>query len=294
MRLPRNIRDSQTLRRWRSFIRPGVAVLGYHRVHAGAADPLGLSVAPARFAEHLQVIVRMLRPVRLRDAAESLRTGRVPRRAVVVTFDDGYADNLHAALPLLEQYGVPATMFVTSGNRGGEFWWDRLARLRLREPGPGHDALSARLQHLDEAARDALLRELERQAPLSAPLHRTLTAAELQQLAASSLIEIGAHTVTHAPLSSLAADRQRDELERSRAELEALLDRPVTSFAYPHGALTPTTTALVGAAGYENACCSKQDVATPRAPALALPRLWVGDWDGARFEHWLRGWLHVR
>jgi peptidoglycan/xylan/chitin deacetylase (PgdA/CDA1 family) len=252
-----------------------------------------LSVAPARFAEHLQVIVRMLRPVRLRAAAASLRTGRVPRRAVVVTFDDGYADNLHAALPLLEEFGVPATMFVTSGNRGGEFWWDRLARLQLPEPGPDHDALSVHLQQLDGPARDAQLHELEQQAPPSATLHRTLTAAELRQLAASSLIEIGAHTVTHAPLSSLAIDRQRDELERGRTELEALLDRPVTSFAYPHGALTATTTALVAAAGYENAVCSKQDVATPRAPALALPRLWVGDWDGARFEHWLRGWLHV-
>jgi peptidoglycan/xylan/chitin deacetylase (PgdA/CDA1 family) len=184
-------------------------------------------------------------------------------------------------------------MFVTSGNRGGECWWDRLARLRLPDSGPDHDALSVRLQHLDGAARDAQLNELERQAPPSAPLHRTLTAAELRQLAASSLIEIGAHTVTHAPLSSLSADRQRDELERGRAELETLLDRPVTSFAYPHGALTSTTTALVAAAGYENACCSKQDVATPRAPALTLPRLWVGDWDGARFERWLRGWLHV-
>jgi peptidoglycan/xylan/chitin deacetylase (PgdA/CDA1 family) len=61
------------------------------------------------------------------------RQRRIPRRAVVITFDDGYADNLHNATPLLERQGVPATFFLSSGYVGQdqEFWWDELERLLL-------------------------------------------------------------------------------------------------------------------------------------------------------------------
>jgi hypothetical protein len=66
----------------------------------------------------------------------------------------------------------------------------------------------------------------------------------------------------------------------------------VTSFAYPHGAISPETVEVIREAGYAVACCSKSDVATSASPRLALPRLWVRNLDGGRFERWLRGWLH--
>ena len=83
------------------------------------------------------------RPMRLGELTQALRDGRVPDRSVVVTFDDGYADNLHNARPLLERHGVPATVFVASGfvGRKREFWWDELVRLLLR-PGTLPDRLS--------------------------------------------------------------------------------------------------------------------------------------------------------
>jgi peptidoglycan/xylan/chitin deacetylase (PgdA/CDA1 family) len=108
----------------------------YHRVTELEADPWGLAVAPGHFAEHLDVIRRHGRPMQLLDLARAQQSGRTPRRAVVVTFDDGYADNLYNAKPLLVQHDVPATVFVTTGKIGRtrEFWWDEIERLLL-QPG---------------------------------------------------------------------------------------------------------------------------------------------------------------
>jgi len=107
------------------------------------SDPWGLAVTPGRFAEHLEVLRQHARPMPLEELSRALREGSLPDRSVVVTFDDGYADNLHNAKPLLERHDVPATVFVASGfvGRKREFWWDELARLLLR-PGAVPDRLS--------------------------------------------------------------------------------------------------------------------------------------------------------
>jgi peptidoglycan/xylan/chitin deacetylase (PgdA/CDA1 family) len=294
MRLPGNIRVTQALRRWRSRLRPGVAILGYHRVDDCAPDPLELSISPAHFAAHLDVISRICTPLSLADALAALAARRLPPGAIVVTFDDGYSDMLDSVLPLLERYQIPATLFATSGNPGGEFWWDRFARLYRSDGGTDIFTMADRLQALDDAARDAALERLAREAgTVDGPRYRTLTADELAQLAASRWIEIGAHTVSHRPLPSLTAAAQRDELVQSRAALEQLIGRPVTSFAYPHGRLDEATIGRVREAGYRAACASTVDVARPDSPVLALPRLWPRNVDGAAFEHWLRGWLRV-
>src|SRR5690606_37807585 len=96
-----------------------VAVLLYHRVADAPRDPQQLAVAPERFAAHLEVLAATCTPVALGEAAARLRSPRgLPPRAVAVTFDDGYRDNLHTAKPLLERHGVPATVFVASGYVG--------------------------------------------------------------------------------------------------------------------------------------------------------------------------------
>jgi peptidoglycan/xylan/chitin deacetylase (PgdA/CDA1 family) len=108
----------------------------YHRVTALGNDPFLLAVTPDHFGEHLDAIRRYGAPLRLQDLVRALRQGKVPSHAVVITFDDGYADNLHDAKPMLTQYDVPATVFVTAGQvgRDREFWWDELDRLLL-QPG---------------------------------------------------------------------------------------------------------------------------------------------------------------
>lgn len=109
-------------------------ILLYHRVADLPSDPQLLSVTQAHFAQHLEILRRYARPMALRDMVRALRENKVPRRAIAVTFDDGYADNLHHAKPLLERYEVPATVYVSSGYVGTsrEFVHDTLEGLFLR------------------------------------------------------------------------------------------------------------------------------------------------------------------
>ena len=133
----------QAARRLKYRFASHALILMYHRVTELPNDPYLLAVTPKHFAEQLEVIRRYGVPMPLRQMVEALQNGKVPKRAVVVTFDDGYADNLHQAKPLLERYEIPATVFVTAGQVGSrrEFWWDDLDRVLLQ---PG--TLPARLR----------------------------------------------------------------------------------------------------------------------------------------------------
>jgi peptidoglycan/xylan/chitin deacetylase (PgdA/CDA1 family) len=117
-------------------------VLLYHRIADEASDPFGLCVTPAHFEEHLQAIHRRGTPMALGELVAAVRAGRVPEDAIGLTFDDGYLDNYSTAAPLLRKYGVPATIFFTTGpaGRDREYWWDELERVFL-QPGQLPDRL---------------------------------------------------------------------------------------------------------------------------------------------------------
>jgi peptidoglycan/xylan/chitin deacetylase (PgdA/CDA1 family) len=184
-------------------------VLCYHRVASLDRDPQLLAVAPERFAEQLVYLSEHFEPVplaRIHDPEPSA----LPR--IAITFDDGYADNLIAAKPLLEEQRVPATVFICTGNLGSrrEFWWDELERILL-EPA----TLPARLEttvgdvriaydlsddnnlapawnvldRLDPSPRHALYREL---ASLIRPLPTEARDSVLAELRAwAGLVDVG-------------------------------------------------------------------------------------------------------
>jgi peptidoglycan/xylan/chitin deacetylase (PgdA/CDA1 family) len=300
-------------------------VLAYHRVARAVTDPQLLSVTPEHFAEHLEL---------LRARYEPARLGELGTDSVAVTFDDGYADTLLEAKPLLERARVPTTVFVTTGyvGNGRRFWWDELERLLLRpgrlppmldlavagellrwelgddatyagderlgwnvlddgEPGPRQRAyrdLCARLRRLDDAERERVIDALAAAAePEADELARPLTSAELRELAESELVEIGAHTVTHPVLAQLPPDRQQDEIAGSRRELEDVLGRSVTSFAYPYGGpgdFDETTVSLVRDAGFDCACSTFAGRVDASTDVFRVPRVVVRDWSGEELE----------
>lgn len=113
---------------------PKGLILMYHRIGEDDIDPWSLRVTPENFAQHLQVLQQYTHPTNLRELARTHREGNIRDRSVAITFDDGYANNLHQAKPLLEKYQIPATVFVTTEylKHPREFWWDELERIILQ------------------------------------------------------------------------------------------------------------------------------------------------------------------
>jgi peptidoglycan/xylan/chitin deacetylase (PgdA/CDA1 family) len=112
------------------------AIVMYHRVATVARDPWELCVSPANFREQVRQMRRHRRILPLGDLVALVRERRLPPRAVALTFDDGYRDNLVSAAPVLAEFGAPATLFLATGpmrdQRG--YWWDVLTAMVLDAP----------------------------------------------------------------------------------------------------------------------------------------------------------------
>jgi peptidoglycan/xylan/chitin deacetylase (PgdA/CDA1 family) len=129
MRIP-GVKTGKLFLRWlRAQVYGGALILGYHRIGSSTGDLYEVCVSPENFSEHLHELRKHAHPIRLSKLVQHLKDGSLPDRSIAVTFDDGYADNLYTAKPLLEKYEIPATVFVCTGYTGKEFWWDELERL---------------------------------------------------------------------------------------------------------------------------------------------------------------------
>jgi peptidoglycan/xylan/chitin deacetylase (PgdA/CDA1 family) len=263
-------------------------ILLYHRVAQIEPDVWSLCVSPENFAEHLEVLQHH-RTVRL-DQLEPGGWFKGTGLTCCLTFDDGYADNLHAAGPLLKRFGIPCTFFIATGyvDSAREFWWDELEQ--LVDSREDYLNLYGQLQPLSHGARIQILdgmanhRHMEHRARAS---HRALTSRELTKLASEDLFEIGAHTVTHPLLASQPAETQYVELHASKAWLEAHLNRRIDSMSYPYGGTGHYNRVTVDAAkkaGFARACTTSPNEVTSGSSPWELGRINIPNVGGEEFE----------
>lgn len=126
---------------------PPPLVLLYHRIAEVATDPQLLSVSPQHFREHLAILKRSFCVLKYQELLAAMRENRVPPRAIAITFDDGYLDNLENAKPALESADMPALVYIPTGFVGEtrRFWWDQLESLLLH-PGQLPSTLTVTIQ----------------------------------------------------------------------------------------------------------------------------------------------------
>lgn len=235
-----------------------LSILIYHRV-LPKPDPLrGGEPDAARFEQQMRYLAEYFSVLPLREAVMRLRAGDLPRRTCCITFDDGYADNLTVALPILEKYHLPATVFVATGYLdGGRMFNDAvidaigatsrnnldlegvdLGRHALVSPEQRRTAIAAILEKLKYRTPTQREADVARLVELCGcgdlPRDIMLSSAQVGELARRG-VEIGGHTVSHAILTTLDDAQARTEIRLGKERLESLTNRPVTTFAYPNG-----------------------------------------------------------
>ena len=328
MRLP-GIKTVKNFSRWlQARVLGGTLILGYHRIAYTSRDGYEVCVSPENFAEHMESLRKYVHPISLSKLVQGLKEGSLPPKSMAVTFDDGYADNLYTAKPLLEKYEIPATVFICTGYMGKEFWWDELERLVISSQVDPH-ALYLRLggAHVNGApplvSSEMGDHEVRRQVRLALyhfllsldvedqnrameiirswskvlsgeiPTTRAMNQDELLRLVDGGLIELGAHTSHHPMLSQLSVERQTEEIQSSKRDLEALLNEKIAGFSYPNGQATVHAKRLVREMGFTYACTSLHDVIRPGNDVYELTRFWQQDVDGDSFVKGLNRWMRI-
>jgi peptidoglycan/xylan/chitin deacetylase (PgdA/CDA1 family) len=284
-----------------------LAILRYHAIcdpDAGYADP-GICVSPAAFERHVAYLARHYSVLPLPEAVAALKQGKtLPRYAVAVTFDDGYADNLSAAR-VLHRFGLSGTFYITAGCLAGEapFWPAEIRALipaippmslslsadgRTVQIPLGTDAerrgairtISRLLKGHSIPIRESLREQLRRAAgAVKSPecMLRWEDVVEMSRLG----MTIGSHTVTHPNLPNAGAADAWVEIRDSKARLERELGTSVTMFSYPNGGaeryMTPEVASLVKKAGFEAATTSRNAFVGSGSDLYALERVQVSE-----------------
>lgn len=297
----------------------------YHRVANLPDYSYPIVVKPENFRKQIKYLRQAYQPISLDELALSVKGKSIPRRAIVLTFDDGYADNYTNALPVLDEYQVPATIFVSSGyiDKTKEYWWDDLERIFLSlESIPENLNLSiggneykwtlenmeqrrsvrAELRNLIKPLlpqeRDSIIEELVKWSGAGIngrEPHRSMTREELKQLSKSQYIQIGGHTVNHPQLGVLPKELQYQEIMQGCDELTAITGLPVNTFSYPFGEdedYSLDTLEIMRSIGFSAACTTHPARVVPGVDLLRLPRFAVGDWDLGVFRQELERYFN--
>lgn len=283
-----------------------LSILIYHRVLEQPDVLFPHEVTQANFDAQMACLKAVFNVLPLSEAVARWQNGTLPARAACITFDDGYADNVELALPILQRHGLTATFFIaTAYLDGGRMFNDTvieavrssaLARVDLRAIGLGEyelsspemralaiDRILSQVKTLPLVEREAKVARLQERLECGAlPDDLMMSSEQVRTLFAAGM-EIGAHTAQHPILAGMAAAEVRQEIQAGREFLETLLGAPVRLFAYPNGKpgvdYLPEQRNLVEEMGFVAAVSTQRGVTWQHSDRFQLPRFtpWQSD-----------------
>lgn len=289
-----------------------LSIFIFHRV-LEHEDPLRPGEPDAsRFDRIVAFITRHFQVLPITDAAALLAAGRLPAAAASITFDDGYADNLTLAAPILRRHGATATIFVSTAYiDGGRMWNDSVIEAVRAAPAGEFDwrdfdlglavigdnasrnklvtETLPKLKYMEPASRAAIADEMARRCGVRSQPGLMLTRSQILECRALGL-DIGGHTVRHPILARLNDKDAAAEIEDGRAQLTEWMGEAPRAFAYPNGApgrdYSARDVALVRRAGYACAVSTARGAATRFSDPYQLPRYMP--WDRTMWAFGLR------
>ncbi|MFT4582904.1 MAG: peptidoglycan/xylan/chitin deacetylase (PgdA/CDA1 family) [Gammaproteobacteria bacterium] len=287
-------------------------IVMYHRVLT-KRDPIFPSVPTIdEFAREVKWLNNSFTIIPLESAIDQLFAGTLPARALCITFDDGYRDNLYNAVPVLLEHDVCATFFVTTGYmEDGMMWNDRIiesvraynerhSELDLGEHGLPRYALGAQCgDTIGTILADLKYRPFDEREDISKEIYRKfcgdkidrpmLDAGEIARLHKSGM-EIGGHTHCHPILSRLSDKQASIEISTNKTILEDIVGKPIRSFAYPNGRpnldYESSHTKILSEIGFDFAVSTSAGAASQFCDPFQIPRF--SPWDKSQMKYNLR------
>jgi peptidoglycan/xylan/chitin deacetylase (PgdA/CDA1 family) len=284
---------------------PGVVILMYHSIvedPRSTLNSIGLSQSRSSFEAQICALAQRFAPVTMEQVTQFAKEGRpLPRRAVAVTFDDGFADNYDCALPVLMRYGVPATFYimVNAVETGALPWYCRLnfafrttTKPEWTDPDQGQsykiETAEGRKAGLGRACeigakkvgstQDGFVRLIERSLEVDpCALRLMMTWEQVRGLKKAGHI-IGGHTLSHPNLAHVSQEEARFEIGGCKRRLEEIMVEAVDHFSYPHPGLnpqwSPQTLQITCEAGFKSAVLTKCGPVRRGDEPLALKRIY--------------------
>jgi peptidoglycan/xylan/chitin deacetylase (PgdA/CDA1 family) len=299
-------------------------VLGWHNATATYGFPAAAGAAERGLVQQMKALARVANVLPLEQALARLSAGeKLPARAVAITFDDGYRDNLDVAVPVLERLGLPATFFLVPRLLSGEVdaWWETIGWALQSSTRSSLRWEDVSVSLADKGARDAAYSLVVKRLKLRNLQAREQSMSELLELlqppgerpslfmdwdGARELVRRGfsvqSHTRSHVVLSQEDAESQRRELTDARATLENELEIEISTIAYPHGGTqdyTAETVKIAAEAGYRWGVTTREAFTTSATAPLEIRRCVVYPERGvidllAQLRYLLGAWVKGR
>jgi peptidoglycan/xylan/chitin deacetylase (PgdA/CDA1 family) len=266
----------------RKITKSQVMILYYHRINPSNDKWHLKHLDPKSFEEQIKYLLHNFDIISLNNLNKLIINGKLPKKAVVLTFDDGYKDNYKFAYPILKKYNLPATIYLSTGpiEEKKLFWTDEVRYILLKTDletinlnklgfyhlGSDEDKIRAasiiisKLKKMENTKKNRIIENLVKLSDVNIPdklgKQDILSWNEIKRMNKNG-VDFGAHTVNHPILTQLTIDEAKFEIQNSKNSIEENLEIEVDSFAYPNGDYNHKILSIVKKAGFNSSVTVK-------------------------------------